>query len=80
MLDNFVAIQWLNQEWVDYCLLPGLAAAMCSAGAGYKYQTQLARRNPDVVGIVPWRDVAFILAMVAVVFLAMAVIGWVRSS
>jgi len=80
MSESYAFSQWLNQEWVDHFLLPGFTAALFSAGAGYKYQTQLGRRNPDVVGIVPWRDVAFVLAMVAVVLLAMAAIGWARSA
>jgi hypothetical protein len=37
------------------------------------------RREPDAVGLLPWRDIAALSSIAGLVMLAVAVMGWIRG-
>lgn len=60
-------------------LLPGLAALVLAIVAWLGDRRRMNRSDPDAVGVVPWRDVAFWSAFAAVLLLAAAARGFVRG-
>lgn len=71
--------EWLSEDWVVTWLLPGLGAALFALFAEYRERRRRMRRNPDKVGIVPWHQLSIVATFVTVVFLLMAIVGWLRS-
>ncbi|MFM2302216.1 MAG: hypothetical protein RLZZ84_1952 [Pseudomonadota bacterium] len=70
---------WLEQDWVRWFLLPGAAALALAVLAWLGDRRRMTRSNPDAVGLMPWRDVAFWAAFAAVLLLAGAAAGWIKS-
>ncbi len=70
---------WLDQDWVQWFLLPGLAALVLAVVAWLGDRRRMTRSDPDAVGLMPWRDLAFWTSCAAVLLLAAAARGWVKS-
>ncbi len=70
---------WLDQDWVRWFLLPGLAALIIAMLAWLGDRRRMNRSDPDAVGLVPWRDLAFWSAFAAVLLLAGAAKGFIRG-
>ncbi len=70
---------WIDQDWVGYLLVPGLLAAIVAVFAWRGDRSRMTRSNPDAVGIVPWRDLAFWSAFAAVLLLGAAGRAWLKS-
>jgi hypothetical protein len=71
--------EWLDHDWVVWWLLPGLGAVTLALIAWAGDRRRMRRSNPDAVGWVPWRDVAFWSAFAAVMLLGAAARGWLAS-
>jgi hypothetical protein len=70
---------WFDQDWVQRLLLPGLAMLLLAVLAWLGDRRRMRRSNPDAVGLMPWRDLAFWSAFAAVLLLATAAAGWLNS-
>ena len=63
----------LDQDWVEWLLLPGLACAALAVIAWLGDRRRLRRSNPDAVGFMPWTAVFFWSVLAAVALLGLAV-------
>lgn len=70
---------WLDQDWVRWFLLPGLAALALAIMAWWGDRRRMTRANPDAVGLMPWRDLAFWSGFATVLLLVAAALGWLRN-
>ena len=50
---------WLDEDWVRYLLLPGLAALGLALAGWRGERRRKARRDPDAVSWVPWLGLTF---------------------
>ncbi len=62
----------LDQDWVEWLLLPGLACAALAVIALLGDRRRLRRSNPDAVGFMPWTTVFFWSFAAACVFMVLA--------
>lgn len=69
----------MDEDWVWYLLMPGLGAATFAIAAWRADRRRMRRSDPDAVGWLPWRDVAFWSTFAAVVLLGFAARAWLRS-
>lgn len=63
---------WLDQDWVMWLLLPGVAMLALTIIAGIADRRRMRRSDPDAVGFVPWRGVSFWSFMGACLLLGLA--------
>lgn len=68
----------MDEDWFRYLLVPGIAAFALAIGAWRADRRRMRRSNPDAVGWLPWRDVAFWSTFAAVLLLGAALRGWIR--
>lgn len=68
---------FIDQDRVRYLLLPGLGAALLAVLAWRGDRRRMTRFNPDAVGLMPWRDIAFWSAFAAVLLLSAAAKVWI---
>ena len=73
-----ILADWLDKGWVRDAL-PALGLALLAVLAWWGDRRRINRSNPDAVGWVPWRDIAFWASVLAIVALVVAVQHWVRS-
>ena len=66
----------LDQDWVRYLLLPGLAALTLALAGWRGERRRKARSNPDAVSLVPWMGVTFWSSFAAMLLLALALKAW----
>lgn len=64
--------EWLDHQWVQLFLLPGLGAAGLALVARWGERRRMRRSDPDAVGFMPWRTVAFFSLFAACVLLGLA--------
>ena len=70
---------WLDEDWVRYLLLPGLAA-LCLALAGWRGERRRkARSDPDAVSWIPWMGLTFWSSFTAMLLLGMALKAWLAG-
>ena len=69
----------LDQDWVRYLLLPGLAALMLALAGWRGEGRRKGRSNPDAVSWVPWMAVTFWSSFAAMLLLALAFKAWLES-
>jgi len=69
----------LDEDWVFYFLLPGIAAAVLGIVSWYADRRRMNRSNPDAVGWLPWRDMAFWASFAAVILFGAALRGYLSS-
>jgi uncharacterized membrane protein len=62
----------LDQDWVEWLLLPGLACALLAGIAWLGDRRRLRRSNPDAVGFMPWTAVFLWSFIGAVALLGLA--------
>jgi hypothetical protein len=79
MLPQGPFADWIDQDWVQWFLLPGLAALALALIAWRGDRRRMRRSDPDAVGWIPWRDVAFWSAFAAVLLLVGAFRGWLAG-
>lgn len=72
--------EWLDTDWIVWFLLPALAAAALALLAWRADRRRMRRSDPDAVGWLPWRDVAFWSTFAAVLLLGGAIRGWLGSA
>lgn len=68
----------MDEDWFWYLLVPGTAALVLAIGAWRADRRRMHRSNPDAVGLLPWRDVAFWSTFAAVLLLGAALRAWIR--
>lgn len=69
----------MDEDWVFYFLLPGIAAAMLGIVSWYADRRRMKRSDPDAVGWLPWRDMAFWASFAAVILFGAAFRGYLAS-
>lgn len=79
MLLQGAIADWFDQDWVQWFLLPGSLALILAIIAWWGDRRRMRRSNPDAVGLMPWRDLAFWSGFAAVLLLAAAGRGWISS-
>ncbi|MEO6717944.1 MAG: hypothetical protein ABIM50_11950 [Novosphingobium sp.] len=57
----------------------GAVAVAIAVVAGLGDRRRMRRSDPDAVGFMPWRDVAFWSSMIAAVLLGLAAKAWVAG-
>ena len=63
----------LDQDWIEWLLLPGLACVLLAVVAWIGDRRRQRRSNPDAVGFMPWIAVFFWSLLAAVALLGLAV-------
>ncbi len=71
--------EWWDQDWVFYLLAPGLLAVALAILAWRGDRRRMTRSDPDAVGLMPWRDLAFWSAFAALLLLGAAFRAWFAS-
>jgi hypothetical protein len=66
---------WWDHEWVR-TLAPGLGLALLAIMAWRGDRRRMRRSNPDAVGLLPWRDIAFWASVLALLLLGLAAREW----
>lgn len=75
-------------QWPDFILfasdatrygLVGALFLLVSLAAVIGDRRRARRKNPDAVGIMPWRDIAALSMFVGLALMAFAVVGWISS-
>ncbi len=75
-------------HWPDFILFASDATRYGLAAAGFLLLSLVAvigdrrrnrRRDPDDVGIMPWRDIAALSTFVGLALMAFAVVGWLGA-
>ena len=69
----------LDQDWVRYLLLPGLAALMLALAGWRGEGRRKGRSDPDAVSWVPWVAVTFWSSFAALFLLGMALKAWLAG-
>ena len=69
----------LDEDWVRYLLLPGLAALALAIAGWRGERRRKARSDPDAVSWVPWMAVTFWSSFAAMLLLGMALKAWLVS-
>ena len=70
---------WLDEDWVRYLLLPGLAALSLALAGWRGERRRKARRDPDAVSWVPWLGLTFWSSFAAMLLLGMALKAWLAG-
>lgn len=70
---------WLDMDWVRWFLLPGIVSVCLVVLAWLGDRRRMNRHNPDAVGWVSWRDVAFWSGFAAILLLGAALQGWLST-
>jgi hypothetical protein len=68
----------IEEDWFWYFLVPGLGAVALALAAWRADRRRMRRSDPDAVGLLPWRDVAFWSTFAAVLLLGAALRAWIR--
>lgn len=63
---------WLDHAWVRLFLLPGLLAVAVAIVAWLGERRRMNRSDPDAVGFMPWRTIAFFALFAACLLLGLA--------
>lgn len=74
-----VIADWLNHDWVEDWLLPGVIMAVLAIVAWYADRRRMRRTTPDAVGLMPWRDISFWAMFAALLLIAAALRGWLKA-
>ncbi|PKB25042.1 hypothetical protein B0I00_0223 [Novosphingobium kunmingense] len=69
----------MDEDWVWYFLMPGIAAAILALAAWRADRRRIGRSNPDAVGWLPWRDIAFWATLAALLLLGAALRGYLSG-
>ncbi|MDE2436984.1 MAG: hypothetical protein KGM49_12055 [Sphingomonadales bacterium] len=70
----------MDEDWFWYALLPGCFALLIALGAWRADRRRMRRADPDAVGWLPWRDVAFWSSFAALLLLGAAFRAWLRGT
>ncbi|MFC0590616.1 hypothetical protein ACFFF7_14485 [Novosphingobium aquiterrae] len=70
----------MDEDWFWYFAMPGLCAAIIAVAAWRADRRRMRRSDPDAVGLLPWRDVAFWSTFFAAILLGAALRAWLRSA
>jgi hypothetical protein len=70
---------WLDEDWVRYLLLPGLAALGLALAGWRGERRRKARRDPDAVSWIPWLGLTFWSSFAAMLLLGMALKAWLAG-
>lgn len=70
---------WLDTDWIVWFLLPAIGAAAVALFAWQADRRRTRRSDPDAVGWVAWRDLAFWSTFAAVLLLGAAARAWLRG-
>ncbi|MDE2412839.1 MAG: hypothetical protein KGM18_13795 [Sphingomonadales bacterium] len=68
----------MDEDWFWYFLAPGVVAVAVALFAWRADRRRMRRSNPDAVGWLPWRDLAFWSTAAALLLLGAAFRAWVR--
>lgn len=68
----------MDEDWFWTLLLPAVGAVVLALAAWRADRRRMQRSDPDAVGMLPWRDVAFWSTFAAVLLLGAALRQWVR--
>ncbi|MBS0482213.1 MAG: hypothetical protein JSR96_08665 [Proteobacteria bacterium] len=69
----------MDEDWFWYLLVPGVVAVMIALIAWGADRRRMRRSNPDAVGCLPWRDLAFWATFAAVLLLGAAFRAWLKG-
>lgn len=70
---------FLNHDWVQFWLLPGLAALVLAVWGALADRRRMRRKRPDAVGWIPWRGISFWSSFAALLLLGAALRGWLNA-
>ena len=70
---------WLDEDWVFYLLLPGLAALALALAGWRGERRRKARSDPDAVSWVPWMGLTFWSSFAAMLVLGLALKAWLAG-
>ena len=70
---------WLDEDWVFYLLLPGLAALALALAGWRGERRRKARSDPDAVSWVPWMGLTFWSSFAAMLLLGLALKAWLAG-
>ncbi|WP_374283464.1 hypothetical protein [Novosphingobium sp.] len=79
MLPQGPITDFLNHDWVQFWLLPGLTALALAIWAGIADRRRLRRNRPDAVGWMPWQGIGFWSSFAALLLLGAALRGWLTT-
>jgi len=70
---------WLDTDWIVWFLVPAIGAIALALLAWRADRRRMRRSDPDAVGWIAWRDVAFWSTGAAVLLLGAAIRGWLAA-
>lgn len=70
---------FLNHDWVQFWLLPGLGMFALAIWAAVADRRRMRRNRPDAVGWVPWQTIGFWANFAALLLLGAALRGWLNT-
>ncbi|WP_296677675.1 hypothetical protein [Novosphingobium sp.] len=70
----------MDEDWVRYLLVPGLGAVALAITAWRSDRRRMMRSDPDAVGWLPWRDIAFWSSFAAVLLLGASFKFWLAMA
>ncbi len=70
---------WLDEDWVRYLLLPGLAALALALAGWRGERRRKARSDPDAVSWVPWMGLTIWGSFAAMLLLGAALQAWLAG-
>lgn len=70
----------MDEDWFWTLLVPGLGAMVLALTAWHADRRRMGRADPDAVGWLPWRDLAFWSTFAAVLLLGAAARAWIRMA
>ncbi len=70
---------WLDTDWITWQLLPAIGAAALALISWQLDRRRMRRSDPDAVGWLPWRDLAFWATFAAVLLFGAAARAWLRG-